>query len=176
MKQAEEDIVLLTEHIHWLASDRAWHYRVLPKDRSDSHYTLYYEAGTDAYSLATELEVLFGSEIQLHAIPAPQVAKLLSKYYRKESSNQSSKTLQVSKNPDDFLNNLIAEARQLKSSDIHIETYEQKCRVRIRVDGMLIERHLLDRNDYPALISKIKIISNLDIAEKTTAPGRAHQF
>lgn len=166
MNPTEEDIVLLTEHIHWLASEQAWHYRVLPRDRSDSHYDLYCEADIDIVGLASELEILLGLAIQLYPIPASQIAKLLSKYYIRDSATPNSAQLHGSKNADDFLNNLIGEARRLKSSDIHIESYEQKCRVRIRVDGMLIERYLLKRDEYPALISKIKIISNLDIAEK----------
>ncbi|WP_428331753.1 GspE/PulE family protein [Mucilaginibacter sp.] len=61
---------------------------------------------------------------------------------------------------------MIGEARNLNSSDIHIESYEHKCRVRIRVDGMMVERRLLKREDYPALVNKVKILANLDIAEK----------
>jgi general secretion pathway protein E/type IV pilus assembly protein PilB len=69
-------------------------------------------------------------------------------------------------NADNFLNALIIEAKQLGSSDIHIETYEDKCRVRIRIDGLMIERYSLEKIDYPAIINKIKILSNLDISEK----------
>ena len=71
--------------------------------------------------------------------------------------------------------NLIQEAKNLKSSDIHIESYENKCRVRIRIDGMMVERYLLKRDEYPALINKIKIFANLDIAEKRLQqPDRAY--
>lgn len=70
---------------------------------------------------------------------------------------------------------MIYEAKQLKSSDIHIETYENRCRVRVRIDGMMVERYVLKREDYPALINKIKIMSNLDIAEKRLPQdGRIH--
>jgi len=74
--------------------------------------------------------------------------------------------LQINHHEDDFLVGLIGEAKNLKSSDIHIESYENKCRVRIRIDGMMVERYLLKREEYPALINKVKILSNLDIAEK----------
>lgn len=67
---------------------------------------------------------------------------------------------------DQFLNHLISEAKSLGSSDIHIETFEETSRVRIRIDGALIQRYLLDKKQYPTLINKIKIIANLDIAEK----------
>jgi type IV pilus assembly protein PilB len=161
-----EDIAILTEHIHWLSKDQAWHYRVLPHDRTGVQFTLYCEEGADRSSLSAELEILLGLDVELIPIPAVQVARLLSKYYIKDNAAQGSAQLQINHKEDDFLMNLIAEAKGLKSSDIHIESYEHKCRVRIRIDGMMVERYLLKREEYPALINKIKIISNLDIAEK----------
>ena len=161
-----EEIVILTDNIHWLTKDQAWHYRVLPNSRSGKHFSLYCEDGADTNALSSELEILLGLEVKLIPIPAVQVAKLLSKYYIKDNAAQGSAQLQINHKEDDFLMNLIGEAKNLKSSDIHIESYENKCRVRIRIDGMMVERYLLKRDEYPALINKIKIISNLDIAEK----------
>jgi type IV pilus assembly protein PilB len=161
-----EDIVILTEHIHWLTKDQAWHYRVLPNSRTVKEFSLYCEDGIDINNLSAELEILLGLEVKLNPIPASQVARLLSKYYIKDNAMQGSTQLQINHQEDDFLMNLIGEAKNLKSSDIHIESYENKCRVRIRIDGMMVERYLLKRDEYPALINKIKIISNLDIAEK----------
>jgi type IV pilus assembly protein PilB len=161
-----EQITLLTEHIHWLTTDQAWHYRVLPKNRTNGSLQLYCEDSADRNELLAELEIMFGLEIELDPIPVTQIARLLSKYYLKDNTLQGLKQFALSNNPDDFLNNLIQEAKALKSSDIHIESYENKCRVRIRIDGMMVERYLLKREDYPALINKIKIYANLDIAEK----------
>jgi len=161
-----EDIVILTDNIHWLTKDQAWHYRVLPKDRTEKQFSLYCGDGANTMDLSAELEILLGLEIKLHPIPSNQIAKLLSKYYIKDNAAQGSAHLQINHREDDFLMNLIGEAKNLKSSDIHIESYENKCRVRIRIDGMMVERYLLKRDEYPALINKIKIISNLDIAEK----------
>jgi general secretion pathway protein E/type IV pilus assembly protein PilB len=160
-----EEIVLLTDNIHLLTKDQAWHYRILPKQRALDTFFLYCEDGTDEYALHAELEILLGLTVILEPIPPSQVAKLLSKYYIKDNAAQSATQLSLN-NADDFLHNLISEAKNLKSSDIHIESYENKCRVRIRIEGMMVERYLLKREDYPALINKIKIISNLDISEK----------
>jgi general secretion pathway protein E/type IV pilus assembly protein PilB len=160
------DITLLTENIHWLTTDQAWHYRVLPKKRTGGSLHLYCEDTADAADLSDELAIMFGLAIHLDPISQAQIARLLSKYYLKDNTAKSSAPAMLSNNPDDFLNNLIQEAKALKSSDIHIESYENKCRVRIRIDGMMVERYLLKREDYPALINKIKIYANLDIAEK----------
>ncbi|MHB8209085.1 GspE/PulE family protein [Mucilaginibacter sp.] len=161
-----EHITLLTENIHWLTTDQAWHYRVLPKNRAGESLQLYCEDSADRNELLAELEIMFGLEIDLEPISATQIARLLSKHYLKDNALQGLKQFALSNDPDDFLNNLIQEAKALKSSDIHIESYENKCRVRIRIDGMMVERYLLKREDYPALINKIKIYADLDIAEK----------
>ncbi|MDB5008364.1 MAG: epsE 1 [Mucilaginibacter sp.] len=161
-----EDIVILTDQLHWLTKDQAWHYRVLPKSKVQNHFLLYCEETANKKTLAEELTILLDTEIQFDPIPAIQISRLLSKYYIKDNTAQGSAQLQLNNNADNFLANLIQEAKNLKSSDIHIESYENKCRVRIRIDGMMVERYLLKRDDYPALINKIKIISNLDIAEK----------
>ncbi len=165
MNQALE-VVLKADNLHWLTNDQAWHYRVLPKEKSGELLWLFCEHSADRDSLAAELEILLGLNITLDPLPAADISRLLSKYYLKENAATGAAQLSVSNNADDFLVNLIGEAKNLKSSDIHIESYENKCRVRIRIDGMMVERYLLKREDYPGLINKIKILSNLDIAEK----------
>ncbi|QSZ41494.1 general secretion pathway protein GspE [Sulfurimonas aquatica] len=53
-----------------------------------------------------------------------------------------------------------------RSSDIHIEPTEKNCVVRGRVDGKLIETFIFEKNIYPPLASRLKLLANLDIAEK----------
>lgn len=61
---------------------------------------------------------------------------------------------------------LIQEAVQLRASDIHIEPFEDRIRVRYRIDGILIERDSPPRRLLSAITSRIKILSRLDIAER----------
>jgi type IV pilus assembly protein PilB len=61
---------------------------------------------------------------------------------------------------------LIQEAVQLRASDIHIEPFENRIRVRYRIDGILIERDSPPRRLLSAITSRIKILSRLDIAER----------
>lgn len=161
-----EDIHILTENIHWLTKDQAWHYRVLPKYKQGSNLTLYCEESADADALADELGMLLGGEVVLEQIADARISMLLSKYYIESQAARGQSKQSGRGDAESFFSELIAEAKNLKSSDIHIETYEHKCRVRIRVDGMMVERYLLKREEYPALINKIKINANLDIAEK----------
>jgi type IV pilus assembly protein PilB len=83
-----EDIILLTDNIHLLTKDQAWHYRILPKHRTTEAFTLYCEEGIAQNDLISELEILTGLNIMLEAIPPVEIAKLLSKYYLKDNAAQ----------------------------------------------------------------------------------------
>ncbi|MCP4578715.1 MAG: Flp pilus assembly complex ATPase component [Deltaproteobacteria bacterium] len=65
-----------------------------------------------------------------------------------------------------FVNSVISDAIKLKASDIHIEPQEKSLVVRYRVDGIMREIMRADRNIHPAVASRIKIMSDLDIAIK----------
>jgi general secretion pathway protein E len=65
-----------------------------------------------------------------------------------------------------FVNSLFYQAIKKKSSDIHIELHEFKGEVRYRVDGVLVKHIELDKNIMALVVSRIKVISNLDISEK----------
>ena len=61
---------------------------------------------------------------------------------------------------------MITEAVQLRASDIHIEPFEDRIRIRYRIDGVLIERDSPPRRLLGALLSRVKILSRMDIAER----------
>lgn len=65
-----------------------------------------------------------------------------------------------------YLNEIISRAVELNASDIHIEPYEGKISVRFRVDGVLHTVDKLKEDFYLALVSRIKLLSSLDIAER----------
>ena len=68
---------------------------------------------------------------------------------------------------------IITEAVQLRASDIHIEPFEDRIRVRYRIDGMLVERDSPPRRLLGAILSRVKILARLDIAERRrTQDGR----
>ncbi|MDG2467797.1 MAG: GspE/PulE family protein, partial [Pirellulaceae bacterium] len=61
---------------------------------------------------------------------------------------------------------MIQEAVQLRASDIHVEPFEDRVRIRYRIDGLLHERDSPPRRLLGPLLSRIKIISKIDIAER----------
>ncbi len=65
-----------------------------------------------------------------------------------------------------FVNSLFYQAIKKGSSDIHIEMHETRGVVRFRIDGVLVKHVDLDKNIIALVVSRIKVISNLDISEK----------
>jgi type IV pilus assembly protein PilB len=65
-----------------------------------------------------------------------------------------------------LVNLIITEAVSLKASDIHIEPFEDEIRVRYRIDGRLVVRDSAPRRLLGAILSRIKILARLDIAER----------
>ncbi|MCS7468373.1 GspE/PulE family protein [Stieleria sp. ICT_E10.1] len=65
-----------------------------------------------------------------------------------------------------LVNLMIQEAVQLRASDIHVEPFEERVRIRYRIDGVCVERESAPRRMLSALIARIKILSKIDISEK----------
>ena len=67
-----------------------------------------------------------------------------------------------------FVNQVMAEALESRATDVHVEPFEDQLRVRYRIDGVLVEANIPPqvRKYQAAIVSRIKILSHLDIAEK----------
>lgn len=65
-----------------------------------------------------------------------------------------------------FVNRLLAEAFVKKASDIHVEPYEKTFRVRFRIDGNLVEVAQPPKSMMAPVLSRLKIMSQMDISEK----------
>jgi general secretion pathway protein E/type IV pilus assembly protein PilB len=67
-----------------------------------------------------------------------------------------------------FVNQVLGDAISLRASDIHVEPFEHELRIRYRIDGLLQEVPVPPqiKRFQPAIVSRIKILSNLNIAEK----------
>ncbi len=64
------------------------------------------------------------------------------------------------------VNDLIKAGVAMNASDLHIEPREEEVEVRYRVDGVLHRQEVLRMEDYPAIVSRLKILARLDIAER----------
>ncbi len=64
-----------------------------------------------------------------------------------------------------LINLIISGAVKERASDIHLEPFEHTVRVRYRIDGVLYEKFTVPKAQQPALVSRVKIMANLNIAE-----------
>ncbi|MDH5436816.1 MAG: ATPase, T2SS/T4P/T4SS family, partial [Gammaproteobacteria bacterium] len=162
---------------------------VLIKDSDSSQTTIAYRPGITT-AVLSELRRFLSMPMQLEAVTTGQFDDLLSKTYEQQSSQamqmmedlgddldlehvaqQLSEPEDLLESQDDapiirLINALLTEAAKENASDIHIEPYENRLSVRFRVDGVLKDIIQPDRKLAPLLVSRIKVMAKLDIAEK----------
>lgn len=134
-----------------------------------------------------DLRYLTKCKIQPVVATESTIMQAIAKYYSLSTKDLDSKgeeaeneinvltkntTVEVGGNAADdapvvkFVNGILLESIRRRASDIHFEIYEKRYRVRFRVDGNLIEAASPPASSGPAISSRIKIISKMDIAEK----------
>jgi general secretion pathway protein E len=150
---------------------------------------LYHTAATD-FMVFAEVRRFLGAEFKLLEIAEDQFENLLTSAFQRDSSaakqlmedigNESDlfalaedmpDTEDLLESEDDapiikLINAMLSEAIKEGASDIHIETYETQLIVRFRVDGVLREILRPKRKLASMLVSRIKVMAKLDIAEK----------
>ena len=156
-----------TNLLQIINAEQAWHYKIFPISIADGVLTFCFAQDNDIQeeNIKEELEMMLGKNIVLVKEDPIRLEEMLATYYRKTNGEETVQR-EMGKDEDVFLEQLISEAKSLGSSDLHLEPYEYHCRIRFRIDGMLVERYQLDKEKFPSLVNKIKIKANLDIAEK----------
>lgn len=143
-----------------------------------------------ALAVVAEIQRLLSRRVSISLTSKAEFSEVLSRTYERDSSetmqmvedlggdmdlaalaNVVTETEDLLEQEDDapiirLINALLSEAIKLNASDIHIETFENRLVVRFRVDGMLREVVQPRRELAPLLVSRIKVMSKLDIAEK----------
>jgi type IV pilus assembly protein PilB len=137
------------------------------------------------------IKFLTGCNVRVWMAPESQVKKAIEKYYITSVSTtgfdgilqdvEDSSLEIVAEAKDEeggadynlmeaplvrLVNKVLMDAVKIRASDIHIETYEKTVRVRYRLDGTLIEQTTLPYKLKGAVVSRLKIMANLDIAER----------
>ncbi len=112
--------------------------------------------------LEAELYLLLNAAVKFQKTDSQTLKNYLTANYRRGKQLNGSEL----RFTPDFLENILLTAKELDSSDIHFEPYEEYCRIRFRLDGKLVEHFQIPSEDYPVIVNKIKIRAGLDIAEK----------
>jgi len=142
-----------------ITSNQAFHYRIIPIEKRGNTVILKTD-DQQLEGLASELEILLNFPVTLLPESSEKIQYYLAYNYRQTSEAKKD----LSKN--NFLEQLLQTAKDYNSSDIHIEPYEDRCRVRFRLDGKLKEQYHIPLPEYPQLINQIKIQAGLDISQK----------
>jgi len=144
-----------------ISSEQAFHYNIVPRKKETNHLILFTPLST-SNTIISELEIILGYTISLEKIDKDEFVKYLNSNYRKRDQTQN----QMFTYTSDFLERVLIDAKDIGSSDIHFEPYEETCRIRFRLDGKLREQYKIPITEYPVIINKIKIRANIDISEK----------
>lgn len=151
---------------------------------------LLYHTSETPVEIFSEVRRFFSGDLALSELPPEQFNSLLTKAYQRGSSeakqlmedlgNESDLFALADELPDTedlldreddapiikLINAMLGEAIKEGASDIHIETFENQLVVRFRVDGVLREILRPNRKMSSMLVSRIKVMAKLDIAEK----------
>lgn len=148
---------------------------------SEAEVPCFASADPRSETLCTALRLVFGTVPSIVFGLETEIAHQLNEWYVQrvvqddESGSVGGETTEFIEHLRDMaseapiiqrVNQILAQAVSAQASDIHIETYEQKSVIRIRVDGEIFPVDELDNRDAPAVVSRIKILSQLDIAER----------
>ena len=121
-----------------------------------------------------ELAILLSEKIPLQKAIHYYYAEITAKEAADKANEVTAgkvEEMEVEEGDDDtpiinLLNSLIQRAYSAYASDIHIEPFEDKTSVRMRIDGTIVEYVTLKTNVHNSLIARIKILSDMDIAER----------
>jgi general secretion pathway protein E/type IV pilus assembly protein PilB len=157
-----------TEIVQRFTSSQAWEYMLVPFETDGTSLRCFGNNSRNYEDTLLEIAVIYGMNVAVEKISPEELQKLLRKYYRSEGDIHQGQVRSISDiaGGQGFLMGLIEEAFDTYASDIHIEAYEERCRVRFRIDGKLIERYIVEKENYSSLVNQIKILANLDISEK----------
>jgi len=173
-----------------VSEETARRLRVLPLFRIENSLSIAMAEPSDVLAI-DRLRKLTGLSIQPSVCSKTSLLEAINRFYRVDSSVvQVLRQFEAQKRPTDhvdvedaagilgdtasgddtpvvnLLNLLILQALRDRASDIHIEPDHDCLRVRYRVDGVLREVSRSSRGIHPAVVSRLKILSKLDVAEK----------
>lgn len=167
-------------------------WRIMPYEKEDNKIKVLTDEVSDINNILRTIKFMTNLEPSFIIVPKPQLDSLLKEYFG--SSIQVAEDLKESLAAEDpeenifelsdlsvqseektaensgpiikLVNQIILQAIEQDVSDIHIEPYEKLVRVRYRVDGMLRKIAEYPSKMHHSVISRIKILSDLDIAER----------
>ncbi len=125
--------------------------------------------------LIDDISSMTGKKVNIVVSSAKDIEQALENFYAKgdlellEETPKGKESEAIDKPVIKIVNNILLQASKLDASDIHLEPGKSKLRIRFRIDGILREQSFnIPLSLNAAVISRIKILANMDIAEKRT--------
>lgn len=151
-----------------LSAALAYTYRVIPVEEQGDQIMLWGEAESRRY--LPQLSMLLNQEVVLTEVSKEVMDRQLATYYPQGGQGQVQRpngpmqgaTSDIVQLVEDMFRDAVA----MGASDIHVERYETQARVRFRWEGQLLERFEVALDQYNAVVSRLKILAELDIAER----------
>lgn len=152
-------------------------YRFIPEYEDESQIVLLVPENYNFLHIE-EIRFLTGKNVIIKKVPVDEFSKLLQEKLSQEeiiletTAEEGEKlSIDILSSEEDspivsLVNSVILKASTLGASDIHFEPYEETTLVRFRMDGILHEYLKIPPQTYQSVVSRIKVISNLNIAEK----------
>jgi type IV pilus assembly protein PilB len=161
---------------------------VLPMSQENGTLKIIMSDPTD-FDTMQKLQFILNKDIQPVLAPREQIVEAINRHYgQTETESVDSMLQEFTDTAIDFteteatqsgamvdesdapvvklVNLIITEAISLRASDIHVEPFSDRVRVRYRIDGVLVERDSPPRRLLAPLLSRIKIMSHIDISER----------
>lgn len=143
-------------------------YGVLPIAFDEHSLTV---APRDSLNAQTAHDLRFACQKEIRTVKAPvdQVEILIKKYYDHAPLNRTYKNhIEKVKEPPvvEYVNKILEHAVKNRSSDIHFEPFENEFKIRYRVDGVLHDIPSPPQHLATAIISRLKVMAHLNIAEQ----------
>ncbi len=138
------------------------------------------------FQIADELQFILEKNVRIYIADSDQISNAIEKHYPSESMNDMISGMELADNADTdedwdtenievaanntpivrFVDVVLYQAIKDQASDIHFEPFETTFRIRYRIDGVLYEMAPPPKNLATPVISRIKIMSGLNIAER----------
>jgi type IV pilus assembly protein PilB len=180
--------------LNLIQADTARKYMIMPVHRIRSFLTLAMMDPTDL-DVIEDIRFRTGLSIQPVIASESAIANAINKHYALSNAIRPKKAIEdieladeakvtiIEEAPEDYdvaeieqpadeaptitlVNNIFIEAIKKGASDVHFEPYEKSFRIRYRIDGVLYETMNLPMKFKDAVLSRVKILSNMNIAEK----------
>ncbi len=185
-----DDISILPDVISLVPAELVSKYSILPMERRNGQLAL---AMTDPFETQAieEVRIVTGCSIRRRYGNPAEMERAILKYYGSNVARMlenlapdetqlpegddleageltAARLHELAREPSlvNLVNLVLLEAVEARASDVHIEPFEKEVKIKYRIDGMLIEKSSSPKKLQAAIISRVKIMANMNIAER----------